>query len=623
MFRDIRLHGITENLVEYEAFAVGAGTAKRFFFELDPTGTTETRLFSPGNELVIHPHGISHQGNGGFFCEYMFGVEQPLPDLVKSDVSNRLLMYGTHYNQSQGSLLFSDTTEGFISFDKLFFDGNATCNYCFFVHAPQLGRSLRKQQESLLKVLGKAIKRSTSIGKGADDQLINELYALLADPEAQLFLIKLVNIRHRAYRDLFQELYFASKKIPDDDYLRLTRLADEYNIDRYQQERIRIDVMYKHPENRRIVGEYQQLLVGCYNRGSVNRLENARLTRLKTLSVRNKIPGALFHTLDTLLKLDHHVDEEEETPYLAETRQIMEGLFLVEQRYASTVNSDDIITLLRYKKMAEENRDRRFEAIILDVSKSCDEQIRDGADLSLLEGFSSIITFFDRYDSTSAIISQLAFMETVRVTEEMLRSLAFNRSEFELLKPELFAELFLNDILANDYLGKFGRDKLLILSEGLSEVAGDMGKIPLLKQRLKDIDEDERLYLLLMDVIRDRIRNFYSKFATPEDLDTLKREVSEELRLKRHIAREIPEHLFLDVIATIKKEASYLHSILPKLATNCDTALREEFITSSGLDRFQIEELERDYFERHGLPLEELRRLQRGVEVSDDQFSWD
>ena len=51
MFRDIRLHGITENLVEYDAIAVGADTCTRYFFDIDPNGTTSIRLFSPGNEL--------------------------------------------------------------------------------------------------------------------------------------------------------------------------------------------------------------------------------------------------------------------------------------------------------------------------------------------------------------------------------------------------------------------------------------------------------------------------------------------------------------------------------------------------------------------------------------------
>jgi uncharacterized protein (TIGR04442 family) len=622
MFRDIRLHGITENLVEYDAIAVGADTCKRYFFDIDPNGTTSIRLFSPGNELLLSPDGITHSGNGGSFCEYMFGIEQPLADLVKGDVINRLVMYGTHYRKDDGSLFFSETADGYISYDKIFFDGNAICNYCLFVHADRLGKTIRKQQENLIRLFGKVIKRSRAVGSGNDHQLINELFPLLDDPHAQMFLVKLVNIRHRAYRDMFQDLYFRHKKIPDDDYARLTQLAADYSIDRYQQERIRIDVMYKQPENRRIVDEYKSILVSCHRKGNINRLENARLTRLKTLSVRNKIPGALFYTLDEVLKHDRRLVEVEESDYLAETRQILEGLFLSQQRFESTINREDMILLLQYKKSAAENRDHRFEELLLDASKSCDEQIRDGADMSLLEGFSTIITYFDRFDSTCSLVNQLAFMETVRINDEMLRSLSNNRKEFNLLNAGLFYELFIEDILSNAYLGKFGRRKLMVLNDGLQSMEQKkLEAIDLLAQ-LKAVDEEERMYILLLELIRERVRNLYSKYSTKSDQETLKREVSEELRLKRRIKKDVSDALFDEAVTTLKKEAAYLHSILPKVIASGDASLRDDFLENSGLDRFYVEELEREYFEHNGLDMEELYRLQKGPDAVLDEFDW-
>ena len=622
MFRDIRLHGITENLVEFDAIAIGADTCRRYFFDIDPTGSSSIRLFSPGNELILSQEGITHSGNGGSFCEYMFGIDQPLADLVKGDVINRLVMYGTHYHKDDGALSFSDTTDGYISYDKIFFDGNAICNYLLFVHSERLGKTIRKQQENLIRLFGKVIKRSRSVGGGNDHQLINELFPLLDDPHAQMFLVKLVNIRHRAYRDLFQELYFRNKKIPDDDYIRLTQLAADYNIDRYQQERIRIDVMYKQPENRRIVDEYKSLLVSCYRKGGINRLENARLTRLKTLSVRNKIPGALFYTLDEMLKHDRRLVEVEESDYLGETRQMLEGLFLSQQRYENTINRDDMVLLLQYKKSAAENRDHRFEEILLDASKACDEQIRDGADMSLLEGFSTIITYFDRFDSTGSLVNQLAFMETIRVNEEMLRSLGNNRKEFNLLKEGLFDELFIEDILCNAYLGKFGRRKLTTLRDGLNALEQNEIDVATLLSNLKAVDEEERMYILLLELIRERVRNLYSKYSTKSDQETLKREISEELRLKRQIKKDVSDALFEEAVTTLKKEAAYLHSILPKVIATGDVSLRDDFLENSGLDRFYIEELEREYFEHNALDMEELYRLQKGPDAVLDEFDW-
>ena len=81
---------------------------------------------------VITPEGVTHRGNGGSCCEYMFGVEQPLADLAKPDVTNRLVMYGTSFRED-GNLQFSDRTEGFHRYERIFFEGHAICNYFFFV----------------------------------------------------------------------------------------------------------------------------------------------------------------------------------------------------------------------------------------------------------------------------------------------------------------------------------------------------------------------------------------------------------------------------------------------------------------------------------------------------------
>lgn len=618
MFKDIRLHGIMENGIEYEAFAIGGDVSRRFFYELDPPEGGEIRLFSPGNELVIGSDGISHSGNGGLFCEYMFGVEQPFADLMKPEVKNRLLMFGARYSSDQETLSFSEQTNGFISYDKLFFDGNAVCNYCFFVNAPSLGRSLPRQQETILKRIGKTIKRTTAIASGEDDRLIDELYPLLADPHAQLFVVKLVDTRHRRYHDLFQHLYFRSKRIPDDDYLRLTRLAEEERIDRYQQERIRIDCMYHHRENRRIVDEYRDILIACRERGGIGRLESARLTRLKTLSVRNKIPGALFHPLDQQLRVETCLDEGEEPAYIQETRQILEGLFLTLNRYISTISHSDLVSLLRNRKMAQEYRDRRFEAMLLDASRTVDEMMRDGVDLSLLDAFTEIITLFDRYDTTAAFISQLAFMETVRITDEMLKTLARNRDIFDQLSPGLFRELFIDDVLASEYLGRFGREKIEAVRDLLVDHPENASN---LADRLASIDRRERLSVQVLDILRERIRNYYVPISTPEEIETLRRDISEELRVKRKISSPLPPDLFGEVIETIRNEAVYIHSLLPRIIADRDFAAREEFIRSSGLDRFQIEELERDYFEHHGLSLDGLRLLQRDRDPLESDLS--
>jgi uncharacterized protein (TIGR04442 family) len=542
----------------------------------------------------------------------MFGVDQPIADLAKGDVINRLVIYGARYDHESGSLRFGERTDGSLTYEKIFFEGNAVCNYFYFVNSPKITGSLDKQQERIVRLLGKDIKRSLAVGLEDDNAIIDEVFSILNDPKAQFYLFKLINRRHQEYCDLFKTLYFKSKKILDEDFAKLSALASKHDIDRYQQERIRIDVMYKHPDNKRIVDEYKNILIACNRKGEINKLENARLTRLKTLSVRNKIPGALFYTLDEMLKKDKKMVDLEENDYISETRQILEGLFLTESQIESTIDREDMLKLLNAKMRAAENRDHTFEEILLDASKACDEKIRDGADISLLEGFSYIITYFDRYDSTSSIINQLAFMENVKISEEMIRSLLGNKSEFDALKHGLFEKLFINGILDNKYLGNYGRKKVGGLIKGLKLIEEKRLTTAALLEQLRSIDEEERIFLILLEHVRERIRNFYSKFNTKADQDSLKQELTEELRHKKLITSDIPDELFHETILTIKKEAIYIHNLLPTVIAEKDVALREDFLENSGLDRFYVEELEREYFELNDLNMEDLYQIRKG-----------
>jgi len=612
MHKDIRLHGQAGEHFEYFVMVVGNDAYQRYFFNIVQEDSN-LRIFSPGNEFIIATDGISYQGNGGYFCEYMFGVDQPSADLVKPEIINRLVMYGAHSDDATGAVRFSDRTSGEETFDNIFFEGNAVCNYFFFVHSSLLSRKLKNQQEELVKRLGKVIKRSEAVGEERDDVLISNIYPLLKDETAQLFVVKLINRNHREYRDLFKSLYFRNKKISDEDFSRLVTLAATHRIDRYQQERMRIDVMYRHPANKRIVDEYRNILLSCNAKGEISNLDNARLTRLKTLSVRNKIPGALFYTLDEMLKKGRNLTNHEERDYIAATREVLEGIFLREKEIESHIDRDDMLRLILAKKKAVENRDHSFDQLMLDASKECDEKIRDGADPSLMDGFSYVITYLDRFDSVSNLISQLAFMENVRVNEEMLQGLLEHKAAFDNLKEGSFEAIFIHELFRNEYLGRFGRSKVKTLIDGLKGIERRTTGIEELHRQLLAIDQEERIAIVLLEHVRDRIRNFYSKFTTKADQEALRREVTEEIKAKKLTKAEIPDHLFNETIFTIKKEAMYLHSLLPTIITERNVGLREDFLENSGLDRFYVEELEREYYEKHGLDMEELYQIRKGL----------
>lgn len=607
--QEIRLHGHLNDTIEYFAMAAARDAYSRYFFE---SAADVLRFFSPGNEFLLEPEQLSHRGNGGSFCEYMFGVDQPLSDLAKTEVRNRLVLYGAFQSDDGSQLVFTGKTDGQNSYEQIFFEGNATVNYYFFMTGSVSGR-LQEQQENIARLLGKTLKRSHHVGLGDDADLIDEIYSLLGH-RSSLYLIKLLHKKHKAYHDAFKALYFNYKTIPDNEYDVLQELADRLEIDKYQQERIRIDVMYKHPDNQRIVDEYKNILIECSLKGSINQLENARLTRLKTLSVRNKIPSALFYTLDKMLKHDKLVDLDEQD-YLAETRQVLEGIFFAEARIDAIINAEDMALLLHAKRQASENRDHTFEHILLETGKACDEKIHEGADLALLEHFSYIVTYFDRYDNTASVINQLAFMENVQFGEEHIRSLLGNKKAFDELDASLWNDLFFKQVYDNKYLGQFGRKKIICLQQGMSAIEDGRLTINALADQLYRIGREERLNTTLLAHVKERIRNFYSKYNTRNEQEALLVEVADELYNKGLHTGDIPLPLFHNVVVNIKKEAVYLHNLLPKIVAERDASLREDFLDNSGLDRFYVEELEREYFELNNLNLNDLYQIRKGYAV--------
>jgi len=610
MPEDVRLHGVRWERIEYFVTAIGNDACQHYFFT--SLQDDHLHIFSSGNEMLITNEGISYQGNGGNFCEYMFGVDKPLSDLSKPEIINRLVMFGAH-SEDDGSLRFSDITSGKETFDSIFYEGNAVCNYFFFIHSNQLSHTLKNQQEELAKRLGKYIKRSKAVGEERDDILISEMFPLLNDDSSYLFIIKLLNRHHYEYRELFRSLYYRNKKISDADFERLANLATAYKIDRYQQERIRIDAMYRLPANKRIVDEYRNILLACNTKGEVSNLDNARLTRLKTLSLRNKIPGSLFCALDEMLKKDQKLKNFQEQDYIASTREVLEGILFREVEIESRIDRADMLEIVQAKKIAMENHDHAFDQIMLDFSKVCDEKIRDGADSSLLDGLSYVITYLDRFDSVANLISQLAFMENVKINVDMLRGLLEHKAAFDNLHKDSFYELFIRELFANVYLGTFGRRKVKTLMNGLNLVETELSSIEELYLKLAEIDREERLSIVLLEHVRDRIRNFYSRFISKPDQEVLRREVTQELKAKKRIDTDIPDHIFNETIFTIKKEAMYLHSLLPQIVAEHDVGLREDFLENSGLDRFYVEELEREYYEKNGLNIEELYKIRKGL----------
>jgi uncharacterized protein (TIGR04442 family) len=606
MIREIRLHGKANEKIDYYVTVTGEDLSNRYFYESHPDGD---RFFSGGNEFVVSNQGVRYSGNGGSACEYMFGVDLPLKDLLRKDVSNRLVMYGAFYDE-QENITFSNSTGGEESFDQVFLSGNAVSNYFFFIH-PSRKYDVRDAQREILKNIGKQVKRSETVGEGDDTGLCREIFDAMGDAKALVFLFRLVNRHNEEYYRTFHRFYAQQKTFAPEAADGLDALARSHNILPYQQERIKIDGMYKLPENKKVVDEYKDILIGVSEKGEVNASELAKLSRLRTLSLRLNIPHLLFDTLDELLLKDMHIVEVEEPDYIRDTRAIFEGLFFQADKIRGHVSPEDLTKLLKGKEKSTSLRDPAFESLLLDTVRVCDEHARDTNDMAVMEAMSHILTYFDRYDSAAATINNLAFMENSTLTEDNIRSISGNKEIFDAIDPDLFRELFFDSLRENRYLTRYGRKKVETLYKGLLQVKSGDTTYRELAATINVINDVANLYGAIHRYIKERFKTFYAELNSKEDQEIFIQDLNRELQAKGIVDGPVPHAVFEEIILDIRKESFYLNNLLPHIIISRDNRVREDFLLNSGLDRFYVEELERDYFTMNQIDggiLEEIRR---------------
>jgi len=608
MITDLRFHG-TLGPVEFFAFVGGASVENTYFYE---ETKSQIRFFSKGNEFTIFEDGIHHKGTGGSFCEYMFGVEKHLKDMIKGDISNRLIMFGAFLDKDE-KVVFTNDTEGRESFYRLFLQGNAVKNYYFFASSDYRGEP-RKRQKQILGSVGKFLKRTELISKDNDAELMNNFMREFGEHKSTVFIFKLIHKENEEFYRAFENFYSSEKMLTPQEDLYMEDIAVRYKIDHYQQERMKIDIMYKHPENKRVVDEYRDILLNNIFNDSLERSDIARLRRLRTLSIRNNIPSVLFDTLDEFLLKGKKLQEIKEPEYLKEARSILENLFFKNVALKEHIINEDIARLVRAKDRAHSQSDMGFEQILLDTGKACDEIARETNDFSILEEFSSIVTYFDRYDNVHSLLSQIAFMENVDLSEDSLRSLIGNKNEFDKLEKTFFDEVFIEELFSNKYITTYGRKKINVIAKGVAKVSAGDASLRDVVAEFKMLRDEERLYHHVHDALKERMRSFYPRLNTKDGKDEIRADIERELT-EKGFARKVPQKLFEKALLDLKKESFYLNHLLPSIIEKKDMKLREDFLKNSGMDRFYIETIEREYLKDKGFDIAAIEQTKENSEL--------
>lgn len=610
MITDLRLHG-SLGPVDFFAFVSGAGMYNTYFYEEEPG---RIRFFARGNEFSITEDSLSYRGTGGSFCEYMFGVEKPVKDMVKEDVLNRLVMFGAYMDKNE-QVMFTNDTEGAETFYRLFLQGHAVANHYFLV-ASEFQGDFKKRQKQVLKAAGKFLKRTELLSGERDTQLLRSFSDELNEEKSIIFIFKLIHRGNREYYDAFKSFYAKNRELTYQEELFLEEIISRCGIDRYQQERMKIDIMYRHPENKLVVDEYRDVLVRGISKDTLQTSEYARMNRLRTLSIRNNIPVVLFDKLDELLLKGKQLEEMEEAEYLKESRAILENLFFKDPSFKQHIINEDIVRLIRSKHMAYSQNDRGFEQVLLDIGKACDELSREMDDFSVFEEFSSIVTYFDRYDNVQALLSQISFMKNIEFTEDSLRSLAGNNKAFDKLDSSLFKAVFVKDLLENRYITSYGKRKLKLILKGLENIQNGEASYKDVIAGLKTLADEEKLYNEIHAALKERMRSFFPGLELKAVRNQIREDIARELA-DRGIADKVPLKLFEKVFIDLRKESVYLNQILPEVIQKGNCELREDFLDNSGLDRFYLESLEQEYFKEKNLDICILDSLRENKTLSD------
>jgi uncharacterized protein (TIGR04442 family) len=282
----------------------------------------------------------------------------------------------------------------------------------------------------------------------------------------------------------------------------------------------------------------------------------------------------------------------------------------------STANGVDLpdgivlLTLLAKKESIQQNN-QRFEQLMLDIGKYCDEKLDDAtvAGKTARTNFLRLVSILQRMEAASESINKMVFFARGIPGSDTLGLLSDSWNELNAIRQGLFRELLLDELLASDLLGRMGRKRLNNLLEGLERLSQGTETIQDIQRRLERVEQEEHVLVSIVTTIQEAIGNRYGWLAGDCERDTIKRVVSIELRHQRLLTGEIPDNLFDVGLRLAKSSLMYINTLLPIIVAQGDGNLREEFIRDSGLDRLLVEELEEFWCIRENVPQDKLIRV--------------
>lgn len=314
--------------------------------------------------------------------------------------------------------------------------------------------------------------------------------------------------------------------------------------------------------------------------------------------------------------------EHPDQPDSEETLALIKRLILPNGPDIANPTIQQLKQLLHAHKRALATGERAIAALLFDLGKLLDEQIRDGAPESIKKRFQLLTDYFHKLESAAGHLNHLAFMGSNQLDVEQLVELKHDMDLFDAFEPGFFYQLFVDDLLKSSLLDSYGRRKVKVLMDGLAGIntikmqksdmkVFDLQAVQGIVTRLQQLEKEERLFMVLAEIVAEHAKLNQASLSTPQGCEVIQRVTLIELRKRHAVEGEIPDSLFQKAFELVKLEAIYSNAVLPQVVRG-NKALRQDFIQKSGLDLFYIEDLEAQYCDRNGISCETLEQVRAG-----------
>jgi len=295
-----------------------------------------------------------------------------------------------------------------------------------------------------------------------------------------------------------------------------------------------------------------------------------------------------------------------DTSLVHKVDHLLKGVFISGEIPLNLLDNAMIARFLLANKIARDSGMRDFEQTKLLISKACDERYRDAKPDAIHAFFMQLVEYVHTFEDIQEQMSRLAVLDDIKLTEDNICMLQQGMELFEQFEASLFEQLFIKELTASVFIGSYGRRKVRMLHEGLKTVSKGLLTPAGLLNNLLQLDKEQKLLMIVLDNIRDNIRNNYCSFASKNDIEILKKLLLIDMHQQHLPTDGLTDELFTKGMDIIKKESIYFNNLLPVIIKTGNRQLREEFIAESGLDLFYIEEIEREYCNQNHIPSHQL-----------------